>query len=72
MTSYQKLKARIKELEEDKKFYQSAIKSLVLNPHGIASETIKFHVRQQSNIDKQLLFGCGESKSIGIFNVESK
>ena len=72
MTSYQKLKARINELEIKNKQLNNEIRHLVLYPNGIKALNTKNAVILNEKTNNQLLLGCGESKSIGIFNVESK
>lgn len=57
MNSYQKLKARVDELESDKKFYQKAIRSLVLNPNSLSSEIIKQHVKDLEKLENLMLLG---------------
>ena len=64
-----KLKARVKELEADKVFYQEAINTLVNNPNGMASQMIKYQVKLNKAIDGQLLMGSSEPKSISISNL---
>ena len=57
MNSYQKLKARVDELEDDKRFYQKAIRVLVLKPNSLSSQIIKQHVKDLEKLENLMLLG---------------
>ena len=71
MTSYQKLKAKVRDLEANNKFYRDAIEALIYNPNGAAAYEIRYLSHQNRAIDNQLLMGCSHPKSVKV-NTETK
>jgi len=72
MSSYQKLKAKVRDLEANNNFYRDALKALIHDPNGVAAQEIKWISHQNRAIDNQLLMGSSHPKNFTIKNTETK
>ena len=60
MTSYQKLKERVKELEQANNRLNNDIRALILEPESLRALHIKKMIHVNDNIERQLCFGSDE------------